>query len=110
MSAEQHVSIDIIDTFTSEQKKQWEAVAPFFENGRKITLSTFFEPGEAKEIFIDCLEEDFMGTIIRGTFEGNLNSLRTPEEMKNNRDNYSAIAQAMIANGSAQINVDLSCS
>ena len=97
MSAEQLTSIDIVDTFTPKQKEQWETIAPFFENGRKITISTFFEPGKPKEFFIDCLEEGFMETIIKGTLE----------ETVNNQDSHLVIAQAMIANGSAQINVDL---
>ena len=108
MSAEKPNPIDLIDTFTPEQKEQWQAIAPFFENGREITLSTVRQgPNNPTEVFIDCLEEDSMGTIIRGIFEGNLNSLRNPEEMENNQDNCLVIAQAIIANGSAQINVDL---
>lgn len=110
MSAEQPTSINIIETFTSKQKEQWETVAPFFEKERKITMFVLFDPGNPKEIMIDCLEDGLMGTIIRGTFEEGLNSLRTPEEMENNRDNYSVIAQVMIANGSAEINDKLCCS
>ena len=100
MSAEQLTPIDIIETFTPEQKKQWEMVAPFFENGRKITMSTLFDPNKPKEIFIDCLEEDFTGTIIKGTLE----------ETANDQDDYFVIAQAIIANGSAKINDKLCCS
>ena len=108
MSKEKPNSIDIVDTFTPEQKEQWQVIAPFFENGRKIILSTIRQgPNNPTEVFLDCLEEGFTGRIIKGVFEGNLNSLRTPEGMKTNQDNNLVIAQAIIANGSAQINVDL---
>lgn len=108
MSKEQSNSIDIINIFTPEQKEQWQTIAPFFENGRKIILSTIRQgPNNPTEVSIDCLEEGSTGRIIKGIFEGDLSSLRTPEEMKKNRDNLLAIAQAIIANGSAQINVDL---
>lgn len=108
MSAEQLKSIDIVDTFTPKQKEQWQIVSSFFEDGSKMTMFSVHDGSDKPtEIFLDCLEEDFMGTVIKGTLEENLHSFRTPEQAKNNQDNYPAIAQAMIANGSAQINVKL---
>ena len=103
MIVENPKQISLIETFTPKQKEIWETIAPFFENGRKITMFTISNPGEPKELFIDCLDDDYRGTIIRGTIEGDTRSFRTPEEDKDNRDNYATLAQAMIANGSAQI-------
>ena len=108
MSAEQLKSIDITDTFTPKQKEQWQKVSPFFEDGSRMTMFSLRDgPDKPTEIFLDCLEEDFMGTVIKGTLEESLDSFRTPKQAKNNQDNHLAIAQAIIANGSAQINVKL---
>ncbi len=108
MSAEKPNSIDLIETFTPKQKEQWQTIAPFFEDGSRIVISFIHNgPDKPIEIYLDSLDDDFMGTVIKGTLEGNPDSFRTPEQAKNNQDNKPAIAQAMIANGSAQINVDL---
>jgi len=83
--------------------QEFETIGDRFVRNLKITMFTISNPGEPKELFIDCLDDDYRGTIIRGTIEGDTRSFRTPEEDKDNRDNYATLAQAMIANGSAQI-------